>query len=116
MAANKAVEMCRWTLEWNNPKTNPPEGQPRILVDVTLPRGEKPASLNAQWKPGTGYGIHFYGAVSLKPPRTLSESAKQSIRRKALARRMRTKNPLFADTAIAAAIAANPTYYGQEMN
>jgi len=108
----KPVELCRWTLRWGNPYTRPPEGQPLVLGSVVLPRGES-------WEPhlahlhtlGDGYAIHFQ-LEQAAPPRRLSEATKQSIRRKSLERRLRAKNPLFADAEIAAALAKNPDYYG----
>jgi hypothetical protein len=104
-------ELCRWTLEWNNPYTQPPDNQPRVLIEEILPRGQKPEKVYAAFSLGSPYGVHFR-TVNETPIRRLSETTKQGIRRKRLERRMTTKNPLFAQDAIANAIKAQPAYYG----
>jgi hypothetical protein len=111
MSARKPKpDLMRWALCWSNPYTHPPEGRPRELASEVLPRGQKPAFMN-DWKPGTGYAV-CCGPAVVEAPRRLSIEAKQSMRRKLLARRMRAKNPMFADAAIAAALEAKPDYYG----
>ncbi len=106
-------EMIRWTLEWSNPYTQPPEGMPRFLAEEITPRYPytKPHNLEKMTAIGDGYAVCFH-LLTVKPRRQLSEETKQGIRRKALARRMKEKQPLFADAAISAALAAQPDYYG----
>jgi hypothetical protein len=103
-----------YAIRWSNPYTEPPEGQPRELARMVVPRGERPVELLAQLDVlglGSGWGLHFFGNTDDKPPRRLPPSSRASIRRKRLEARMRRNNPLFADAAIEAALAANPAYY-----
>ncbi len=107
----KAPEMCRWSLKWSNPYTSPPDGMPHVLVEQILPQGERPEEIYQQHVLGSGYGIHFQ-AISTTPPRQLSTEAKQSIRRKAVARRIQKAAPLFAGSLLPQALASQPEYYG----
>jgi hypothetical protein len=107
----KASELCCWTLEWNNPRTEPPDNQPRVLIEEILPRGQRPEKIYAAHILGGPYGVHFRPANEA-PVRRLSEKTKQGIRRKRLERRMALKNPLFAQDAITNALKAKPEYYG----
>jgi hypothetical protein len=50
--------------------------------------------------------------ANARPPRVLPLSIKQSIRRKALRRRVEAKMPMFAEDAITKAFDQNPDYYG----
>lgn len=102
-----------WSLEWGNPYTEPPEGMPRTLAEETVVWGEKPLNLYKMSAPGDGYACCFH-APQLKPPRKLSEATKQSIRRKSMKRRVQAKAPLFAETIIAAELAAQPDYFGDD--
>jgi hypothetical protein len=43
----KVSELCCWTLEWNNPHTQPPDNQPRVLIEEILPRGQEPEQIKA---------------------------------------------------------------------
>lgn len=106
-----APEMCRWSLKWSNPYTNPPDGMPRVLVEQIVPRGVRPDEVDRQHVLGSGYAIHFQ-AISSTPPRQLSREAKQSIRRKAAARRIEKAAPLFAASLIPQTIASQPEYFG----
>ena len=81
-----APEMCRWTLQWSNRHTSPPDGMTRVLVEQILHQGVKPEEVYRQHVLGSRYGFHFQ-AIS-REPRQLSIEAKQSIRRKAVARRI----------------------------
>jgi hypothetical protein len=109
--AVKAPEMCRWSLKWSNPYTNPPEGMPRVIAEQILPRGQRPEEIYKQHVLGSGYGIHFQPMPS-SPPRQLTLEAKQSIRRKSVARRIEKAAPLFAASLIPQTIAAQPEYFG----
>ena len=107
----KPPEMVRWTLEWNNPQTVPPNDQPRVLLEQILPRGEEPTEINKRHELGSPYGVHFR-TISAKPPRQLSIEAKQGIRRKAAARRIQKAAPLFAASLIAETMSKQPEYFG----
>lgn len=90
----KKPEMIRWTLAWNNSRTSPPDGGPRVLIEQVLPRGVQPEEINRAHVLGSSYGIHFQ-SMDQTPPRQLSLEAKQRIRRKAVARRIEKAAPLF---------------------
>ena len=109
----KPVEMVRWTLEWNNPYTKPPEDGPHILVEQIIPRGEKPEEVYSRFTFGSGYGVHFR-TISTKEPRQLSLQAKQSIRRKSAIRRIKKAAPLFAGTLIEDTFSKQPEYFGMK--
>ncbi len=110
-AVAKPKPMRRYSLEWNNPHTQPPDGKPRVLAEAVVPWDEEPTELFAMHVLGSGWGIHVR-TVDLTPPRRLSEQAKQSIRRKRLVRRLNDKAPLFASQLIPVLMARKPDYYG----
>lgn len=109
----KPIEMVRWTLEWSNPYTTPPNDQPRVLLEEILPRGQEPKEIKKRHDLGGPYGIHFR-TISTKQPRQLSVEAKQSIRRKAAVRRIHKAAPLFAASLIADTFNKQPEYFGTE--
>ena len=94
-----------------DPLHQPPDGMPRVLVEQILPRGVRPDEVDRQHVLGSGYGIHFQ-AISSAPPRQLSVQAKQSIRRKAVARRIEKAAPLFAATLLDETLANQREYFG----
>lgn len=106
-----APEMCRWSLKWSNPYTDPPDGKPHVLVEQILPRGVRPDEVDRQHVIGSGYAIYFQ-AITTAEPRQLSIQAKQSIRRKAAVRRIEKAAPLFAESLIAQTLANQPEYFG----
>jgi hypothetical protein len=112
-----------WSVRWSNPYTVAPDGLPQILMQGVMAPGVKRWS--SRYVPGCckmlieqfqAQGIYSYSlyvdAHDIKPTRALSLKAKQSIRRKRLEARIRTKYPLFADAMIAEALAAKSDYYG----
>ena len=101
-----------YRIEWSNPYTEPPAGQPRILAEiyVTSPRAALvPPELAAMHRIGSGYGISIR-AIS-QPPVERSPEAKAATRRRLLQRRIVNRYPLLADDMIADAIAQKPDYY-----
>jgi len=116
-----AAERVLYRLAWGNPYTQPPDNLPRVVATEIGRRGPDGfpgiaalCAASPRFGLGSGYSVHFYGAIDEKPPRRLSGEARQSIRRKALRRRQERNNPLFAEVAIEAAQARNPEYYGTE--
>ncbi len=107
----KPADMIRWTLEWSNPYTNPPDGQPRVLLEEILSRGQEPQEIKKQHILGSPYGVHFR-PMATKQPRQLSIEAKQGIRRKAAVRRIQKAAPLFAASLIAETMNKQPEYFG----
>jgi hypothetical protein len=103
--------MIRWTLAWNNPRTDPPEGQQRVLLEQILPWGQKPEEIQKRHVLGSPYGIHFQSLDS-KLPRRLSLESKQRIRRKSAIRRIEKAAPMFAASLIAETLNQQPDYYG----
>jgi len=105
--------MVRWTLAWNNPRTDPPEGQQRVLLEQVLPWGVRPEEIHARHVLGSPYGIHFQSLDS-KEPRRLSIETKQRIRRRSAIRRIEKAAPLFAATLIEETLTKQPDYYGRQ--
>ena len=111
----KKPEMIRWTLAWNNPRTDPPNGEPRVLIEQILPRGVRPDEIDRSHVLGSPYGVHFQ-PIDQREPRQLSLESKQRIRRKAVARRIEKAAPLFASSLLDQALKEQPEYYGIEPN
>ena len=111
----KKPEMIRWTLAWNNSRTSPPNGEPRVLIEQILPRGVRPDEIDRNHVLGSPYGVHFQ-PIDQRKPRQLSLESKQRIRRKAVARRIEKAAPLFADALLDHALKEQPEYYGIEPN
>ena len=108
----------RFAIKWGNPSTNPSEGMPRELMEITRMQEstrnippEIVEALETVARPGSGWALCIGIDEDAKPKRRLSLQAKGSIRRKALERRVRKKAPLFADHIIAAELAANSRYF-----
>ena len=110
----KNPEMIRWTLAWNNSRTNPPDGGPRVLIEQILPRGVRPEKIDKAHVLGSPYGVHFQ-TIEQAQPRQLSLEAKQRIRRKAVARRIEKAAPLFAASLLEQALTAHPEYFGRDI-
>ena len=109
----KKPEMIRWTLAWNNPRTDPPNGEPRVLIEQILPRGVRPDEIDRSHVLGSPYGVHFQ-PIDQREPRQLSLESKQRIRRKAVARRIEKAAPLFAASLLEQALSTQPEYFGTE--
>ena len=94
---------------------------PRELIAVTrvqestrdVPR-EILEMLEGTARPGSGWSLCVGIDEGVRPKRRLSPTARGSVRRKALERRIRKKAPLFADRIIADELAANPSYFNPE--
>ena len=101
-------------LEWSSPYTNPPEGRPRVLVEVFIPAHiegcrQCPREIEEVWKPGDGYS-HSIRAIT-EFPKEMSQGVLRSIRQKRLARRMEEKFPLFANQFIEEEMVRKKDYY-----
>ena len=86
----------RFAIKWGNPYTNPPEGMPRELMEITRmqesTRDIPPEILQALEtvaRPGSGWGLFVGIDEDARPRRRLSLQAKASIRRKSLEPRVR---------------------------
>src|SRR5881409_3903256 len=113
----------RFSIKWGNPYTNPPEGMPRELMEITRMQestrdipSEILQALETVARPGYGWGLFVGIDEDARPRRRLSLQAKASIRRKSLDRRVRKAAPLFADRIIGAELAANPKYFNPVEN
>lgn len=106
-------ELVLHSLKWHSPYTEPPAGQPRVLVEEILPRSMPSVVVERLWYPGCGYSCNW---SLLAPPvrRELSLETKQRIRRKNLVRRMEKNAPLFAEQMIAQKLEAQPDYFGAQ--
>jgi len=107
-----------WSVRWNNPYTDPPDGWPRVLIEVFRPEGHfevrahPPAAIRQimdEIGPGNGYGLHWQ-PIS-EPPKTTSPEKLAKIRRQRLERRVHKKYPLLADQIIAEEMLKKAEYY-----
>lgn len=106
-----------YSLCWSNPYTEPPNGQPKVLAQMTvISNSDKggapccPAEVLNLWVAGSGYAI-YCDYVHL-PIQHWSPERTFAYRRKRLEARIRKKYPLFAEQMIAESIQAKPEYYG----
>lgn len=103
-----------WRIAWWSPYTQPPEGMPRVLVEMYVPcrdphEGARcPAEIAAYPKP-RGYALEC-GSIDQIGERSSPEKLAR-IRRQRLVRRVQRKYPLFVDEFIGQALAAKPDYY-----
>lgn len=118
-----------WSVFWGNPYTDPPNGEPRYLMDRVIIPGVKRWSsrncppcvdmlidhLRAKGEYGWSIGCTCHDTKAIDEfgrSRVMSEAGKQSLRRNRLKRRLERKYPLFCEQWYAEAIAAKPEYYG----
>lgn len=105
-----------YSVQWGNPNTNPPNGQPRVLGQKIVSVPEKcgappcPEEIRKLHVLGSGYAV-YCDAVQ-KPIKHWSNERLFAYRRKRLEKRVRKKYPLFAEQMIADALQAKPDYYG----
>lgn len=102
-------DLMVYALQWANPYTEPTDGRPRVLAEVSTTTRVCPAALQALWRPGSGYVITIRHIP--KPVRERAPEAKAADRQRRLRRRMEKRYPLFAEEFTAQKIAAVPTYY-----
>jgi hypothetical protein len=105
------------SLEWHNPYTEPPDGQPRILGAVYLRTDHQgagaprpPESLLAHSRPGSGYFLSYAEIREEPVPWTMERKFK--YRRGRLMARLQKKAPMFAAQLYAEEIAKRPDYFG----
>ena len=103
-----------WQVQWSNPYTSPPDGMPRLLAEMFVPRdgadsdSRCPLEISSFHRP-KGYTVY---ATAIRPPlRPLPPERLARLRRQRLERRERAKRPLFADEFIEQALALKPDYY-----
>lgn len=111
----KPAELVTYTLRWHGrAAADVPAvyGTGAAVVQV-VPRGVRPAVVDALWNPGCGYEI-VVTFPSGPAPRQLSDAAKQGIRRKSLQRRIDKAAPLFAAELYSDALATQTEYFGTQ--
>ena len=108
------ADMARYSVAWRNPYTQPPEGGPRVIAAMLVPRGQ-PAPEELQQllrEKGLGSGWCLcWELITQKPVRRWSQEARARVRKLNLRRRIEKRFPLFAEDFIAAEIASRPSYY-----
>jgi len=119
MTAN--LKPWRFEIAWANPYTNPPDGEPRVLMSVTRvqvggnPVPDEITQRYAQVGYGTGWcitcGVDSDFVEKKRLERALSPEQKARIRRRNLERRAAKHAPLFADQIVAEALEQSPGYY-----
>lgn len=101
-----------YRIEWSNPYTQPPAGQPRILAEMFVPSPRAalvPPEIEAMHRIGSGYSINIR-AVS-QPPVERSPEARAADRQRRLRHRITDRYPLLADDMIADEISRRSDYY-----
>lgn len=103
-----------WTIQWGNPHTDPPAGQPRIMVERFYPVGHAharvcPPDMEAMRPIGSGYSVYWSPVTN--PPRQLPQDTLAIVRQKRLRRRMEKKYPLFAQYMIEEEMKKKPAFY-----
>jgi len=110
----------KYSVEWHSPYTQPPDGQPRVMVEMfesieqrkaRMDNGEMstPEVINALHRIGDGYCI-VSQAVCM-PIKQMNKDSLAIIRQKRIKRRIQKKYPLFAEEFIQQEIAKKPDYY-----
>jgi len=113
----------RYSIEWGNPYTAPPDRKPRVIAEMfeTIEQRSRrmknggrafPAELASLHQLGDGY---FCTTTAIcTPHKSLTKESLAEVRLKRLKRRIQKKYPLFADQFIAEAIENKPEYYAGE--
>jgi hypothetical protein len=126
--------LWEFVVEWANPFTDPPDGQPRVVARtrVAVPRDagapETPSDILRAWEtanrtfverlaPGERPRWPYSIAVSRVEltVRRQSDRAKYGRRLAYLVRRMRRRYPMVAEEMIRAALEQKPEYYGMTL-
>jgi hypothetical protein len=107
----KDSNLLKYSLRWHGRAAVEPVYGTGVVVEELVERGCLNSVASALWFPGGGYEV-VVSLESIDEPRKLSETAKQSIRRKSLRRRVVANAPLFADELERAALKSNPDYFG----
>lgn len=111
MSSVRPGDMARWSLAWANPYTQPPDGGPRVVRAILVPRGERyPPEFLEGYPPGCGYGVRWE-LVTQRPIVRWSPEAKARTRRRNLRARLERKVPLFADMFEQQELARRPDYF-----
>lgn len=107
-----------WSIQWNNPYTQPPEGMPRVLAEFFYFNDDPRARLlpddvseyfDKHCVLGGGYSI-YWQPVYL--PREASDPEKLvKIRKERLKKRITKKYPLFAEQFIEEELKKKKNYY-----
>ena len=108
------MEIHIWMLAWGNPYTEPPEGMPRVRVELAYFEDHPyaihcPPEIEALKVLGDGWGMVHQ--VLAREVRKLPVETLARIRRKRLERRMRRRYPLLADLMIEEEVGKKPEYY-----
>lgn len=107
-----------WQIQWSNPYTEPPHGQPRVRMSVTraTPHAHPaPAVIDrAIAIIGFGRGWCVSCGPTMPAGRKLSPEAKGKMRRRNLERRVQKAAPLFATDLIQIEMAKQSEYYRGE--
>jgi hypothetical protein len=104
--------LLRYSLRWHGRADVEPVYGTGVVAEELVKRGSAGQVVSALWFAGGGYEI-VVTLESQNEPRQLSDTAKQSIRRKSLRRRLVANAPLFADEFEQSALRANPEYFGK---
>ena len=113
----KPISLWTYALIRNTLAVEVPHGWPRdrgeILLEVIGTHEQCKPVIDSLWWPGSGYSCHC-SPLAVVPVRRLSQSAKASVRRKSLRRRLEKEAPLFAESLERDALASDADYYNGE--
>lgn len=102
-----------WRIEWHDPYSEPPDGQPREIYRKYVKYGSPdynqcPPDILEKWVAGK-WSI-CWSAIR-EPMKSMSTEGKASIRKRNLRKRMEKKYPLFAEEFIQEEMKARPKYF-----
>ena len=102
-----------YSIRWGNPYTNPPDDQPRCLLEEWTDVNVCPPAIQ-ELKERLGYGSDWVICFSwaIKEGTKWSLEAKQRVRRSRLRKRLEKKWPMFADQFFQEVIQRKPDHYG----
>lgn len=103
-----------WSIQWGNPYTEPPVGQPRVMAERFYPVVHQnlrvcPSELTALHTPGSGYRVVWSAVGAL--PKKMPKDRLARTRLARLRRRMEKRYPLISEQLIEEEIGKRPSYY-----
>ena len=98
-------------IEWGNPNTSPPDGRPRLLAEIVVEHQTDGKKELEKHFPGCGSGCSITFRALPPPLRVTPPEVLAERRRKALAKKMENRFPLFAQEFTDDRIKQRPDYY-----
>jgi hypothetical protein len=104
-----------YRIKWGNPYTDPPNGLPRVLAEIYVPKkgdeGARDPDCLCQITRPLGCNFSLTVSAVVEPLKEMSQSGRMALRRKRLKRHLDKKYPLFADQFFGEIINKKQDYY-----